>query len=365
MLHRRRAQCDQEKSLRWGSVASGIAHTTTVRALTTFQRKNSDGVDEYIVLSGGGKQRLNVWLVSGEYDDLRHLCGQERAEVAQDHRILGLATFLIPNVSDNYRLVAACNSEGSTQLLLLDAENSELLELGDCCSTSKKPILSCIGFQKGDAETMIAGLAVGSTDGLVTLWDISLLLKEIGAIVGSHHDLGQLKEKVLWVIRELQPCGSYLAHDMGTNCIDLVSSLKSTEEGSLDVTLISGGDDQNLNLHELRFPSCQKLFETRIVNASGSAIKTVACVNAQRIYAAGYDQRLSKWSVLRDENGYRLEWQGAAFSECADIADLAIRKTSDGEADDVVVVGQGLQMIQFQCSPFEKALELQQQETNE
>ncbi|CAI5733473.1 unnamed protein product [Peronospora destructor] len=152
---------------------------------------------------------------------------------------------------------------------------------------------------------------------------------------------------------------------MGTNCIDLVSSVKSTKEGNLDVTLISGGDDHNLNLHELRFPSCQKLSDTRIINASGSAIKTVACVNAQRIYAAGYDQRLSKWSILRDENGSRLEWQGATFSECADIADLAIRKTPDGRADEVVVVGQGLQMIQFQCPPSEKALELQQQKRNE
>ncbi|RMX69819.1 hypothetical protein DD238_000592 [Peronospora effusa] len=366
MLHRRRAQCDQKKSLRWGSVASGIAHTTTVRALTTFRRKNSDGVEEYAVLSGGGKQRLNVWLVSGDYDDLRHVCSHERAEAAQDHRILGLATFSIPYISDNYRLVTACNSEGSTQLLLLDVENGELFELGDCRLASKKPILSCIGFQKGEAEAIIAGLAVGSTDGLVTLWDLSLLLKKIGSIVQSHHDLRQLIEKVLGLISELQPCGSYLAHDMGTNCIDLVSSAKSTEEGSLDVTLISGGDDQSLNLHELRFPSCQKLFETRIVNASGSAIKTVACVNAQRIYAAGYDQRLSKWSILRDENGKsRLEWQGATISECADIADLAIRNTLDGEADEVVVVGQGLQMIQFQCTSFEKALELQQQERNE
>ncbi|CAI5733471.1 unnamed protein product [Peronospora destructor] len=178
MLHRRRPQCDQEKSSRWGSVASGIAHTTTVRALTTFRRKNSDGVEEYTVLSGGGKQRLNVWLVSGEYDDLRHVCGHERVEATQDHRILGLATFSIPYVSDNYRLVTACNSEGSIQLLLLDVENGELLELGDCHLALKKPILSCIGFQKGDAEAMIAGLAVGSTDGLVTLWDLSLLLKE-------------------------------------------------------------------------------------------------------------------------------------------------------------------------------------------
>ncbi|CAH0477325.1 unnamed protein product [Peronospora belbahrii] len=352
MLHRRRTQCDQGKSkiLRWGSVASGVAHTTTVRALATFRRINSDGVEEYTVLSGGGKQRLNVWRLSGEYDVLRHVCGQERAEAAQDHRILGLATLTIPYVSDTYRLVTACNSEGSTQLLLLDVDNGRLFELGECRSASRKPILSCIGFQEGDAEAMVAGLALGSTDGLVTLWDLSLLLKEIGSFVQSYDDLGLLKEKLLRLISDLQPCGSYLAHDMGTNCIDLVSCVKSTEGGSLDVTIVSGGDDQNLNLHELRFPSCQTLFKSWTVNASGSAIKTLACVNSQHIFVAGYDQRVSKWSIQRNENGYMLEWQGAIFSECADIADLAIRESLDGTADEIVVVGQGLQMMRFQRS---------------
>ncbi|CAI5712248.1 unnamed protein product [Hyaloperonospora brassicae] len=352
MLHRRRRTQhgrDNQDSSRWCGVASGIAHTTTVRALTTYARKRSSGVEEHIVLSGGGKQRLNVWLVAGDSDVLCHLCGQERAEAAQDHRILGLATFSIPCISDDYRLVAACNSEGSTQLLLLDVNNAGLVELGDCRSVSRKPILSCVGFQQGEADAMIAGLAVGSTDGLVTLWNLTMLLKKVGSsLARSHADAGQLREKLAPLIRELRPSGDYLAHDMGTNCIDLVSCAKSTEEGSVDVAIVSGGDDQNLNVHELRFPSCQLLSETRTVNASGSAIKTVSCVNAQVIFAAGYDQRVSKWSVQRNKNGFELEWRGAAFSECADIADLAVRQTPAGAAHDVVVVGQGLQMLEFQ-----------------
>uniref|UniRef100_A0AAV1VMB2 WD repeat-containing protein 6 n=1 Tax=Peronospora matthiolae TaxID=2874970 RepID=A0AAV1VMB2_9STRA len=352
MLHRRRrTQHDHEKHehLRWCGVASGIAHTTIVRALTTYPRIKIDGVEEHIVLSGGGKQRLNVWLVSGDDNLLRHICGQERAGAAQDHRILGLTTFPIPRNSENYRLVTACNSEGSTQLLLLDVNNAGLFELGDCHSASRKPILSCVGFQEGEADAMIAGLAVGSTDGLVTLWDLTLLLQKIGSLlVRSHSDVEQLREKLEPLISELRPSGNYLAHDMGTNCMDLVSCARSAEEGSLDVTIVSGGDDQNLNLHQLRFPSCQLLSKTRMVNASGSAIKAVSCVNAQVIFAAGYDQRVSKWNIQRNENGFELEWQGAAFSECADIADLAVRQALAGTADDVVVVGQGLQMLQFQ-----------------
>ncbi|KAJ8564112.1 hypothetical protein ON010_g7233 [Phytophthora cinnamomi] len=346
MLHRRRVRSGQDKSRswRWDSVATGIAHTTTVRALTVFRRKNDDDVEEHIVLSGGGKQRLNVWLVRGETDLLRHVCGQERADAEQDHRILGLATFAIPSVSDAYRLVTACNSEGSTQILLLDMDHGKLHELGDCRSTSRKPILSCVGFQ----EDEIAGVAVGSTDGLVTLWDLSALLKNIGSLLQSKEDFSLVNTKLLELIGCMRPSGNYLAHDMGTNCINLVKCTKSEEQGSLDVTLISGGDDQNLSLQELRFPACQKLSEARAVNASGSAIKTVGCVDAQVVFVAGYDQRVSKWTIRRDRDGTQLEWRGAAFSECADIADLAIRQAPTAQADEVVVVGQGLQMLQFQ-----------------
>ncbi|TDH64779.1 uncharacterized protein CCR75_002114 [Bremia lactucae] len=345
MLHRQRAtNCT---GLRWGVVATGIAHTTTVRALITFQRENVDGIFEHIILSGGGKQRLNLWCVCGESDLLRHVCGQDRAGAAQDHRILGLATFVIPSVSGAYRLVAACNSEGSTQLSLLDFNHGKFIEIGDLNSISRKPILSCVGFQDGDNDLVIAGLAVGTTDGIVTLWDLGALLREIGMSLQLSEDIRHIKEKLKKLISELQPIFEYLAHDMGVNCINLVSC-KSTEKGSLDVTLISGGDDQNLNLRELRFPACLVLTEVRLINASGAAIKTVASIDSKAIFAAGYDQRVSRWSINHTDNGTKIERQGAAFSECADIAKLAIRKASTRNAYEVVVVGQGLQMIQFQ-----------------
>ncbi|KAI9995512.1 hypothetical protein PInf_012577 [Phytophthora infestans] len=234
-----------------------------------------------------------------------------------------------------------------TQLLLLDICRGKLFEIGDFHSASRKPILSCAGFQKGADDAVLAGLAVGSTDGLVTLWDLSDVLKKITLLLQSNEELAQFKTKLQRLIGELQPSGNYLAHDMGVNCINLVSCNKSKTEESLDVTLISGGDDQNLNLRELQFPECRMLSEAGTINASGSAIKAVACVDAEFIFAAGYDQRVSKWSICRNENDTELEWQGAAFSECADIADLAIRQSSTG-SDEVVVVGQGLQILHFQ-----------------
>ncbi|KAI9905384.1 hypothetical protein PsorP6_014350 [Peronosclerospora sorghi] len=98
LLHRRLAQ-DEGKRPRWRRAASGIVHTSSVRALTTYQRNCGE---DHIVITGGGKQRLNVWFVSGEQDVLRHVCGYELREAAQDHRIITLATFAIPCVSDAY-----------------------------------------------------------------------------------------------------------------------------------------------------------------------------------------------------------------------------------------------------------------------
>ncbi|CEG36287.1 WD-repeat protein WDR6, WD repeat superfamily [Plasmopara halstedii] len=348
MLHRRRSCGRQEKGRRWTSVATGTAHTTTIRALTTFQRRGCDGILEHIVLSGGGKQRLNVWLICGDSDLLRLICGQERAEAAQDHRILGLATFAIPSASDAYRLVAACNSEGSTQLLLLDIDHEKLIEIGDCQLASRKPILSCVGFQNCDDDAVVAGLAVGSTDGFVMLWDLSAVLKEIAILVRSNEGIAHYKQKLENTITKLQLSGNYIAHDMGVNCFDLVSCNKSSDGENLDVTLISGGDDQSLYLSKFRFPSCQILFGAKTVNASGAAVKSVGCVDAKVIFAAGYDQRVSKWNICVNEDSVELEWQGVAFSECADIADLATRLAPTGMAYDVVIVGQGLQMLQYQ-----------------
>ncbi|KAI9905321.1 hypothetical protein PsorP6_014349 [Peronosclerospora sorghi] len=59
----------------------------------------------------------------------------------------------------------------------------------------------------------------------------------------------------------------------------LVSCSASAIEQSLDVAIVSGGDDQNLTLCALRFPSCHKLSETRIVNASAGTYGEVVAAS--------------------------------------------------------------------------------------
>lgn len=339
---------------RWECVSTGVAHTTTVRALTSFKVR-----DGHILLSGGGKQRINVWKVSDGVDVIEHACGFEREDSLQDHRILGLETFVLrpPGSSDSdnederYRLVAACNSEGAVQLLLLDLLEAKLVEVGEV-SSSKKPILSCTGFQQqaNNGEDSVAVLAVGSTDGMVNVWNFAKLVRELEAAA-----LDQQLHTSAKALADLKPVMSYLAHDMGVNCLAIA------HHDAASFSIISGGDDQNVRLRELSTKSLLLqldgdgvVSDTRAINASGSAIKAIYS-DGRVVFIAGYDQRVSKWAIVSAAGNEEktLQWQCAAFSECADIADLVVSEelesSNDGEngAHVVVVVGQGLQTLHF------------------
>ncbi|KAI9922925.1 hypothetical protein PsorP6_002488 [Peronosclerospora sorghi] len=120
----------------------------------------------------------------------------------------------------------------------------------------------------------MAGLAVGSTDGFVTLWNLSMIVHQMSLHLRSQHSVEQLQDSLQDLISHMRPLGNYLAYEMGTNCMTLVSCSPSAIEQSLDVEIVSGGDDQNLTLCALRFPSRNKISETRIVNASGNKTAT-------------------------------------------------------------------------------------------
>lgn len=330
---------------RWQCVATGVAHTTTVRALTHFRVAGA-----YVLLSGGGKQRINVWRVPDDADMIEFVCGFESAQALQDHRILGLATFSLARrtteLSERHRLVAACNSEGAVQLLLLDLVRATLVELGHV-SSSKKPILACAAFQRrfsGDAAVHdSAMLVVGATDGLVTLWSLAGLVRELE----SATELTDAPTVVRRLLSYLVPVESYVAHAMGVNCVAVAHHDASS------FTLVSGGDDQSVRLRTYATggESYEVASDACVVNASGSAIKALYATRSL-VFVAGYDQRVSKWRIVSDTVSLTptaLEWDCAAFSECADIADLAVWESEDEDsgAHMVVVVGQGLQTIRF------------------
>uniref|UniRef100_K3W767 Uncharacterized protein n=1 Tax=Globisporangium ultimum (strain ATCC 200006 / CBS 805.95 / DAOM BR144) TaxID=431595 RepID=K3W767_GLOUD len=279
-LHIQRASVDRKKT-RWVCVSSNVAHTTTVRALSAFRLSSANA---HILLSGGGKQRINVWRVRDGLDVLELVCSFEKDELLQDHRILGIETFALPggNNNDRYRLVTACNSEGVIQLLLLDLDLAKLTELGECTS-SKKPILSCASFQHGD-ETAI--LAVGSTDGMVNLWNFGSFLRDLASSTLVANLASFAREiTVGTLLKELTPSTSYMGHDFGANCVTIVGN-----QGNKSFTVLSGGDDQNVRLRELTLDTLETLNDVRAVNASGSAIKAIYS-DGRVVFIAGYDQR--------------------------------------------------------------------------
>lgn len=332
---------------RWTCVSTGVAHTTTVRALTAFRVSGA-----HVLLSGGGKERINVWRVLDNVDVIEHVCGFEKDDAVQDQRILGLATFALrPHgaSAERYRLVAACNSEGAIQLLLLDLDAQSLRELGHVRS-SHKPILSCAGFQHAGVDKpdkieddAAAILAVGATDGVVTIWSFAGLVRELER--SDLADLDASSRSLARMLSYLVPVEAYDAHDMGVNCLAIA------HYDALSFSIVSGGDDQNVRLREYASggESLALTCDARAVNASGSAIKAIYSDGAA-VFIAGYDQRVSKWAIVSQDNGMALAWQCAVFAECADIANLAVwtdSSSADASAYEVIAVGQGLQAMRF------------------
>ncbi|DBA03265.1 TPA: hypothetical protein N0F65_011624 [Lagenidium giganteum] len=313
---------------RWRAVATGMAHTTAVRTLTSFTRAVHDGKSQHVLVSGGGKQHVNVWTVDPADATLRHVCGHLKENVSQDHRILGVETFAIS--SDVY-LVTACNSEGAIQLLLLDLGLATVTELGEC-SSSKKPILASGALQ----TDQVALLAVGSTDGMINVWNLDTIISTIREAItaSTRPELGDLLEL-------LAPAHSYLAHDMGANCLCV-----TLDAASNSFSIVSGGDDQSILFRQLSLSTMEVLHETRVVNASGSAIKTIES-DGRAVFSAGYDQRVSMWDMVGSNAQRQLEWQCGAFVECADIADLAFSNEDNTNNYRVIVVGQGLSQMVF------------------
>lgn len=305
----------------WKRVATGAAHTSAIRAITKFLVPHHT-----IVLTAGGKQTVNAWMISRNPYILRHISMSEKADV-QEHRILGLASFSLH--LDRYRLVITGNSEGVIGCLLLDLLLESFSEIG-AFSASPKPILCLSAFQMTHSNRNIALLATGSTDGRIHVWDFSRILEHLST--GTHPIHNDAFH--------LSPCYSYVAHEMGANALSLIpSKMQPTSINQLIVSVCSGGDDQSVRVRDIS-PSNESLCwitiqDAQVPHASGSAIKALYS-NGNVLIIAGYDQRLSVYALNP------IVWKACAMSECADVAALDVRQ-HDAEKWDVVVAGDGFQ----------------------
>ncbi|RHY28209.1 hypothetical protein DYB32_006137 [Aphanomyces invadans] len=131
----------------------------------------------------------------------------------------------------------------------------------------------------------------------------------------------------------------YRAHDMGVNCV----CIRPTGATTFDI--VSGGDDQCIT-HAAVDATDRSNITVRHLhgkrNASASALKAIQAMD-DVVVAAGYDQRVTAWEM---NGGHEWTRRGVAYSECADIAGVALRRC-DGGAIEAVVVGKGMQTIAF------------------
>ncbi|ETV98555.1 hypothetical protein H310_08679 [Aphanomyces invadans] len=291
-------------------------HGTNVRSLAVVGRD--------WVVSGGGKQSLHLWrVVDGHLD---HVAEHTPSNVSQDQRILALsATALLDDERGDATMashgdiatlaVFATNSEGQTAFFTANALTGLSFHLMWTGHTNK-PILSC-------ALTSNGFFVTGATDGYVVVWDVAPLLSYCPRReVASPRQVYQ-----------------YRAHDMGVNCV----CIRPTGATTFDI--VSGGDDQCI-AHAAVDATDRSNITVRHLhgkrNASASALKAIQAMD-DVVVAAGYDQRVTAWEM---NGGHEWTRRGVAYSECADIAGVALRRC-DGGAIEAVVVGKGMQTIAF------------------
>ncbi|RHY39836.1 hypothetical protein DYB30_008798 [Aphanomyces astaci] len=289
-------------------------HGTNVRSVAVVGRD--------WVVSGGGKQSVHLWQVVDNHLD--HVAEHTPSDASQDQRILALAATSVQahgtDTVDNVIAVFATNSEGQSTFFTASTDRRRAGRLDRrlmWTGRSDKPILSCV-------LTASHFFVTGATDGYVVIWDVATLLRG---------DTSTSPPRQVY---------QYRAHDMGVNCL----CIRVTGPSTFDV--FSGGDDQNI-AHAAVDATDRLHVQVRHLqgkqNASASALKAIQVLD-DVVVAAGYDQRVTAWGVERDE----LTWRGAAFSECADIAGVSLRRPTldDDGVIEAVVVGKGMQIVTFQ-----------------
>lgn len=150
-------------------------------------------------------------------------------------------------------------------------------------------------------------LAAGTTDGYATILDATQLINELLRL-----PLFDLYNRSGSALPSLHPIAVVRAHQIGTNCLVLKNGPNKPleERDYFSVTLVTGGDDQALNVVNIHCKSLDCKEECNdtptilveyiqyvyLERAQASAFKCIYC-DDEIVMASGYDQRLSIWRL--------------------------------------------------------------------
>lgn len=341
-----------------------------------------------ILVAVGGKLSYIIWTWDSspsiaQFMFYRFDFGTICKNATQDHRLLA-----VDIICDDLKFtIAFCDSRGFVSLSqlktkdvfnktvpLLTTSNSlqtqsyvepnpssgnlEILESFVLCEY-RYPILTCKLLKVGK---LVLGV-FGDTLGFVYLYVLkgSLLLN---------------KE-----VKESNCICKYLAHSMGSNCIDAIS-ISSTQdiysESSYIIYIVSGGDDQSICIAHIEISLLDDSYQTHVKNlerlndASGSAINGIRLVLTSQfifVISIGYDQRLTLWrlqqtvsmdSIVCSTSGeytcnlvtrlssLLLKWVTAMITYISDVnaVDVQIQSDNDGILF-ILIIGEGFEITKL------------------
>ena len=339
-------------------------HTKGIKALAVVSLKKNPQThqeQQVMILSAGGNHALHAWTWSAHSPDrvevmkVEKVIDQEsdsesRQYPVQEQRINCMTAWKKSDSDINSKMididpltvlvvVVTGNSAGIVAFHELDLRTGSLTR--NVTHRCGHPILSC-------AHVEIPGRGVvvvtGSTTGTITLW---------------------------W---EHQAITHYRPHAQGVNGLAVVgnSSVSPTNPQDDDGFQVwSVGEDQNLHVAEFHWhystttahddddhhndhrklmmmimiPEIQR--QHSVVNATGSAIKTIRVVSGHWIVLAGYDQRVHVF--YQAQPGTRPTWQHGHVVQVADITTLEIHP----QTLECLVVGRGCQVLHLDLSMIE------------
>ena len=344
-------------------------HVSCVRAVCASSHQDSTST---LLVTCGAKLITSFYLL--EDDDS---CGKEGDQfdpkisklcqnrlgknAAMDHRMNAVKSIPLLNTgaseSDGlYHLVLAGDSDGGLHLFIVseDLDQPKTIAAHMPC-TNLRPVL-CIDIIRISDELLVA--CVGDTSGQISLW----------ALPGKTPARDFPKS----------PFFAFEAHQCGTNCISAlleIGSPDTADKSRANATLLicSGGDDETIGVWagELSFQGqdsiaplvIDKSTFIRRDQASSSALKGIKLVGSiasgYRIYAAGYDQRLSLWSIEGLSKDKRnLVFKSSTPVDVSDINCLDAMTLHTG-VDRVSIGGEGTEILSVDSSIIAAAAALQ------
>ena len=335
-------------------------HVSCVRAVCASSHKNSTST---LLVTCGAKLITSFYLLEdggfcgkegNQFDPkIAKLC-QNRLEndISMDHRMNAVKSIPLLNASvpandELCHLVLAGDSDGGLHLFIVseDLDQPKAIAAHMLC-TDSRPVL-CIDIVRISDEKLVA--CVGDTSGQVSLWSLP----------GKMPD-GDFSKS---------PFFTFNAHQCGTNCISALLEIGSPERADKSCTnptlvICSGGDDEAIALWSGELSSQGQDSSTPLAidsstfirrdQASSSALKGIKLVGSiasgYRIYGAGYDQRLSLWSIEGiSTNNRNLVFKAATPVDVSDINCLDAMTLHAG-VDRISIGGEGTEILSVDSS---------------